>query len=312
MIYYSQSEFNKDVEILAGLIKPDLGKYKAIYAIPQGGIPLGISLSHLLDIRLISLTQFKDQNKDFGPNNVLIVDDLVDSGATTRDFKEAGYDIACLHVKDHTPEQSIPSFWVTKISGWITYWWESTEERSIKDNITRILQFIGEDPHREGLIKTPERVVRSWQELFGGYKEDPASIFTTFEADGYSELVLLKGIEFFSTCEHHMLPFSGQAHIGYIANDRIIGISKLARLLDIFARRLQVQERIGQQVTKAIMQYLKPAGAACIIEAQHLCMRCRGVQKQNSIMVTSSLAGKFLEDTPSGRAARAELMLLIK
>lgn len=181
-----------------------------------------------------------------------------------------------------------------------------------EDAIWTILHLIGEDPDREGLRKTPERVVRSWAEIFGGYKLDPASVFTTFEADGYSELVLLKGIEFYSTCEHHMLSFSGKAHIGYIADQRVIGISKLARLLDIYARRLQIQERIGQQVTSDLMEYLKPKGAACIIEAEHLCMRCRGVEKQNSIMVTSSLTGRFLEDSDAGRAARAELMGLIR
>lgn len=177
-----------------------------------------------------------------------------------------------------------------------------------RDLVKYILIAIGEDPNREGLLKTPDRVVRSWNEIFGGYKIDPASVFTTFDADGYNELVLLKNIEFYSTCEHHMLSFSGRAHIGYIAKDRVVGISKLARLLDIYARRLQIQERIGQQVTAAIMKYLNPEGAACIIEAEHLCMRCRGVEKQNSIMVTNSLTGVFLTES----SARAELMSLIR
>lgn len=181
-----------------------------------------------------------------------------------------------------------------------------------QDLIWTMLYLIGEDPDREGLLKTPERVVKSWTEIFGGYKIDPASIFTVFEADGYNELVLLKDIEFYSTCEHHLLSFAGKAHIGYIAQDKIVGISKLARLLDIYARRLQIQERLGQQVTADLMKYLNPKGAACIIEAEHLCMRCRGVEKQNSIMVTSSLTGRFIEDSDAGRAARAELMGLIK
>ena len=175
-----------------------------------------------------------------------------------------------------------------------------------------ILITIGENPDREGLVDTPKRVVKAWGEIFAGYKMKPGDIVTTFDADGYNELVLLKNIEFYSTCEHHMLSFSGKAHVGYIPNGKIIGISKLARLLDIYAKRMQIQERIGQQVTDALMELLNPLGAACIIEAQHLCMRCRGVEKQESTMVTSSLKGVFLDDTDMGRAARAELMSLIR
>ncbi len=306
MIYYTEPEFRADCLELAKRIKNARKPYKVIHGIPQGGTAIALELCRLLGKTLIDARQLPNWEKEC----VLIVDDLVDSGATLARFSD--YDTATIHIKDHTPDHLRPNFHIHQVSDWITYWWESTEERSIRDNVTRILQFIGEDPTREGLIKTPDRVAKSWQEIYGGYKIDPASVFTTFEADGYSELVLLKGIEFYSTCEHHMLSFAGKAHIGYIANGRIVGISKLARLLDIYARRLQIQERIGQQVTKAIMQYLKPAGAACIIEAEHLCMRCRGVEKQNSVMVTSSLTGRFLEDSDAGRAARAELMGLIK
>ena len=185
-------------------------------------------------------------------------------------------------------------------------------ETTKTDLVRSMLLAIGEDPLREGLLDTPKRVVKAWGEIFAGYKMKPEDIATTFDADGYNELVLLKDIEFYSTCEHHMLSFSGKAHIGYIPNGRIIGISKLARILDIFARRLQIQERIGQQVTNAINHLLQPLGTACIIEAQHLCMRCRGVEKQQSTMITSSLTGVFLEDSDMGRAARAELMSLVR
>lgn len=184
-----------------------------------------------------------------------------------------------------------------------------TEKQRI---VEQMLIAIGEDPTREGLLDTPKRVVKSWGELFAGYHMKPEDIATTFDADGYNELVLLKDIEFYSTCEHHLLSFSGKAHVGYIPQGKIIGISKLARVLDIFARRLQIQERLGQQVTRALNELLNPLGAACIIEARHLCMRCRGVEKQQSTMVTSSITGVFLEDTDKGRAARAELMSLIK
>jgi GTP cyclohydrolase IA len=186
-------------------------------------------------------------------------------------------------------------------------------DNAIKMELVRnMLLAIGEDPTREGLLDTPKRVVKAWGELFAGYRMKPEDIATTFDADGYNELVLLKDIEFYSTCEHHMLSFSGKAHVGYIPNGKIIGISKLARILDIYARRLQIQERLGQQVTKALNTLLQPLGTACIIEARHLCMRCRGVEKQQSTMITSSLTGVFLEDTDMGRAARAELMSLVR
>ena len=176
-------------------------------------------------------------------------------------------------------------------------------EKIVKD----YLLAIGEKPEREGLKDTPRRVVKSWNELYSGYSRTPADVLTTFSADGYDQIVLLKDIEMFSMCEHHMLPFFGKAHVAYIPGDKIIGISKLARLVDIFSRRLQIQERIGEQVTSALMTYLQPKGAACIIEAAHMCMRMRGVGKQESTMVTSSLKGVFMEK----QAAREELMALI-
>lgn len=169
-------------------------------------------------------------------------------------------------------------------------------EVEMQDLIRKQLEFIGEDPNREGLLDTPRRIVKSWSEIFSGYNESPENILTTFDAGGITEMVLLKDIEVYSMCEHHMLPFFGKAYVAYIPNDRIIGISKLARLVDIFSKRLQIQERIGEQVTTALMQYLKPKGAACLIQATHLCMRMRGVEKQNSIMETSSLKGVFDSD----------------
>ena len=178
--------------------------------------------------------------------------------------------------------------------------------------VERMMDFIGDDPTREGLLETPERVVRSWEHLYSGYQMNPKDVFKTFDADGFNELVILKDCEFYSTCEHHLQPFSGRAHIAYIANGRVIGVSKLARLLEVFSRRLQIQERIGKQVVDTLMEELNCVGAACIIEAQHFCMLSRGVQKQNSVMVTSALAGVFQEDSSKGVAARAELMALTK
>lgn len=188
-----------------------------------------------------------------------------------------------------------------------TFPWERMKgEDKVEDNIVRLLQHIGEDPKREGLIETPARVLRSYAELFAGYKQDPASVFTAFEDGACDQMVILKGVEFASTCEHHMLPFIGTAHIAYVPNGKVVGISKLARLLDIYARRLQIQERLCQQVTQAIDEHLQPLGSACILQAKHLCMTCRGVGKQHSEMITSSISGVFQEPAP-----RAEFFSLI-
>lgn len=174
--------------------------------------------------------------------------------------------------------------------------------------VRQTLYEIGENPEREGLLDTPKRVVKMWDEIYSGYDKNPEDLFTTFEAGTYDQIVLLKDIELYSMCEHHMLPFYGVAHVAYIPNDKVVGISKLARLVDVFAKRLQIQERIGEQVTETLMQHLQPKGAACIIEACHMCMRMRGVNKQNSTMVTSSVKGVFLED-PS---AKQELFNLLQ
>jgi len=181
-------------------------------------------------------------------------------------------------------------------------------QRTIVQIIADQLSYIGEDPTREGLLDTPNRIVKSWGELYSGYGKDPADLLTVFEVGTYDQIVLLKDIEIYSTCEHHMLPFYGVAHVAYIPGEHVIGISKLARLVDMYSRRMQIQERIGEQVTDALMQYLKPKGAACIIEACHMCMRMRGVGKQGSTMVTSSMKGEFFTNA----AAKAELMQMIK
>lgn len=164
-----------------------------------------------------------------------------------------------------------------------------------------LLEYIGEDPDREGLKDTPSRVLRSWAEIFAGYRQDPAEILsTTFEeVEGYQELVLLKDIPFDSTCEHHMLPFDGVVHLAYLPEDRVVGLSKLARLVDCFARRLQIQERMTQHLGQALMLHLNARGVAVLVEGRHGCMTCRGVRKAGSTMVTVSFEGDF--DTPERR-----------
>ena len=172
----------------------------------------------------------------------------------------------------------------------------------------RQLELVGEDPDREGLLKTPERVAKAWQFLTHGYGLDPDEVLRSalFEED-YSEMVLVKDIEVYSLCEHHALPFFGKAHVAYIPNGRIVGLSKVPRVVDVFARRLQVQERLTLQVRDAIDRVLRPEGVAVVIEAQHLCMMMRGAEKQNSMTTTSAMSGVFLDNTDT----RAEFMRLV-
>ncbi len=170
-----------------------------------------------------------------------------------------------------------------------------------------ILKLIGEDPEREGLLKTPERVAKALQFLTHGYDLDPKEILrSAMFTEDYKQMVLVKDIEVYSMCEHHMLPFFGKAHVAYIPNGKIVGLSKLPRVVDAFARRLQVQERLTTQIKEAIEETLNPMGVAVVIEAQHMCMSMRGIQKQNSVTTTSDFTGVFLSDK-----TRAEFIHLL-
>jgi GTP cyclohydrolase I len=174
-------------------------------------------------------------------------------------------------------------------------------------HVTEIIRLIGEDPQREGLHKTPERVAKAYQYLTQGYSLDPKAILESalFEED-YSEMILVKDIEVYSLCEHHMLPFFGKAHVAYIPNGRIAGLSKIPRVVDVFARRLQIQERMTVQIRDAISEVLEPLGVAVVVEAQHLCMMMRGAEKQHSVTTTSAMCGEFMKEP-----TRAEFMRLI-
>ena len=181
--------------------------------------------------------------------------------------------------------------------------------KDLAKNIKSILTELGESPEREGLIKTPERVSKSMAFLTSGYKENPSKILkAAMFAENYSQMVLVKDIELYSLCEHHMLPFFGKAHIAYIPNGHIVGLSKIPRIVDVFSRRLQVQERLTDEIKDCLQDTLNPKGVAVVIEAQHLCMQMRGVQKQHSSTTTSAFSGMFLKDGKT----RAEFMNLIK
>jgi len=178
---------------------------------------------------------------------------------------------------------------------------------TLSEHVSGIISLLGEDVEREGLLKTPERVAKAYQFLTHGYYQDPDNILQAalFDED-YSEMIVVRDIEMYSLCEHHMLPFFGKAHVAYIPNGKIVGLSKIPRVVDVFARRLQVQERMTLQIRDAIDRVLKPLGVAVVIEARHLCMMMRGAEKQNSLTTTSAMSGEFHRE-----ATRHDFMQLI-
>jgi GTP cyclohydrolase I len=179
---------------------------------------------------------------------------------------------------------------------------------SLKEHYTKVLDLIGEDSSREGLIKTPERVAKAMQFLTQGYDIHPSEILeSAMFSEDYSQMVLIKEIEFYSLCEHHLLPFFGKAHIAYIPDGKTVGLSKVPRVVDAFSRRLQVQERLTNEIRDCIQNTLKPKGVAVVMEARHLCMQMRGVEKQNSMTTTSAFSGAFLDSEKT----RLEFMNLI-
>jgi GTP cyclohydrolase IA len=179
----------------------------------------------------------------------------------------------------------------------------------MEEQIRLILKALGENPDREGLQRTPQRVAQALSFLTQGYQMDPAKVINdALFSEDYEEMIVQKDIDFFSLCEHHLLPFFGKAHVAYIPHHKIVGISKLARLVDVYARRLQVQERLTNQIATIIMEKLDPLGVAVVVEAEHLCMRMRGVEKQNSMIITSTLLGAFR----TRQETRAEFMNLIR
>jgi GTP cyclohydrolase I len=179
----------------------------------------------------------------------------------------------------------------------------------IEAYVERMIGELGEDPTRDGLLKTPSRVAKAMRFFTRGYQQNPAEILTgaLFDVD-YDEMVLVRDIDFYSLCEHHMVPFFGRVHVGYIPNGKVVGLSKIPRTVDVFARRLQVQERLTMDVAQTIEQVLRPKGVGVVVEAKHLCMMMRGVEKQNSFAITSSMRGSFESDSKT----RAEFMELIR
>jgi len=181
-------------------------------------------------------------------------------------------------------------------------------QEKIEKLYTELLKELGEDPKREGLKETPKRIAKSFEKIFGGYMQKPEDVITTFDGENYDEMIICKNIDFYSNCEHHMQPFFGKVSIGYIPGKKIIGLSKLPRIVEIFSRRLQNQERLTMQIAKSLSKLIKPKGVGVVIEGQHLCMMARGVEKQNATMITSYCTGIFRKNL----STRTEFLKLIK
>ena len=265
-----------------------------IYGIPRGGIPEAYRMAGLFGFKVTDDITKAD----------LVVDDLIDSGETmnralTKIENGKAVPFFVLFNKDEE-----------EFSDWLVFPWEADFNTSTVDITTRFLEAIGENSTRDGLKDTPNRVSRSWQELYKGYNMSPEDILKKVFVAEYDEMVILKGIDFYSTCEHHIMPFFGKVSIGYIPGkeNKVVRISKLVRLVECFSRRLQIQERMTLQIAEAINTGLNPLGVGILVDAQHLCMITRGVRQQNSVMKTSSMLGVF-RDKPE---VRAEFLSLIK
>lgn len=267
-----------------------------VYAVPRGGVPVAMMLAEYMSVIFVSDVSRAD----------IIVDDIIDSGATRARLKGEtmrphGADTFYALI-DKTSHDN-------PYRGWVVFPWEVSEDgdQSVTDNVTRLLQHMGEDHTREGLLETPKRYVKAWSEWTSGYDMDPASILKCFEDGATDEMVVETRIPFFSNCEHHMAPFFGTVDIGYIPQGRIVGLSKMNRLVECFSRRLQVQERLTGQIADAMHKELGALGVGVVVRAQHMCVMSRGVRHAGCETITSAMRGVFMEG-----AARAEFLSLIK
>lgn len=291
MTKINKEKFYKDCRKLADTI--DKSKYDSIYGIPNGGFRVAILIGNYLGLNIVTDIHEK----------TLVVDDLIDSGKTFDKYPEN--DKACLYSKSYSPKLTYSS--VEIIDDWIEFYYENTKKDK-EDLITRTLEHLGENPLREGLIDTPKRVVKMWNEIYAGYKKDPKELFKAVFESTSDEMVIVKEIPFYSHCEHHMVPFFGKVAIGYIPNGKVLGLSKFARLVEIYAKRLQIQEVLTTQIADNIVKYLQPKGVMVVINAEHLCMSMRGIKKPGSNTTTSATRGVFRDE----HETRQEFLNLIK
>lgn len=274
-IELTDAEVDKYSVELASKIPP--GKYKWLYPIPRGGYQIAIRLSNILKI---PITLYYT-----GEEHTLIVDDLVDSGKTIAQYHG---DKAVVFVKNNN--DNFVDYYVRKSDDWIKF--PDERQNDIEDSVIRILEYLGEDAGREGLKRTPERYIK----FLSDFTKKREFALTCFDSEKYDEMIIQKDIPFYSLCEHHLLPFIGVGTIAYIPKDKIVGLSKLARVLDRFAHGLQNQERLTQQVADYLFDELRPVGVAVTLKARHLCMEMRGIQKHDVYTITSCLKGCFMDN----------------
>jgi GTP cyclohydrolase I len=264
-----------------------------IWPIPRGGVPAAYALQ-ACDPEFYTIV-------DSALDATIAIDDIIDSGATSKRI----YDECRLHTYALIDKQAKPD------ENWYVFPWENSNEggdESFTDNIVRLLQYVGEDPNRGGLLETPARVAKAWKEWTSGYGIDPKDVLKVFEDGGekYDQMVIVKDIPIYSKCEHHLADIFGTVTIAYIPNGKIVGLSKLSRLADIFARRLQVQERLTQQIADALEANLSPLGVGVLVRARHMCMESRGLCQQGHHTITTAFHGALKND----QAARQEFMSL--
>lgn len=293
MIDYNIFQFQTDINILVEKIFADQRNYKYdnLYGVPRGGIHVATALSYATGIPQID---------HIVPNQkILIVDDILDSGKTREKYKD--YDFACLHIKPHHSEfRNV--YYVSEINDWVNYWWEKQDnhQETIEDNIVRIMELIGENPNRAGLIDTPKRVAKMYREFFCGYDKAKKPRIMTVDngEDGvhYDQMLIDQGY-FFSFCEHHIIPFFGQYYYGYIPDKKILGASKIGRIIDYYAGKLQIAERLVNEVVNEFEEAVHPIGQVLVMNARHLCKEMRGLKKWNSPFEAIAVRGTFASNT---------------
>ncbi len=280
VVLTSQDVYERAVQLVQRIRSQIPGKETLrVFGVPRGGIPVAYALTSFRNVQVVD--KVEDAN--------VIVDDIVATGKTREKFLGLGIPFCALIER---PDAGV----------WYVFPWEGSTVGSADDIPIRFIEYIGEDPKRDGLKASPARVVRSWKELYSGYEMDPKSVVTVFDnTEHYDEMITLKDIEMFSTCEHHFLPFFGKVQVSYIPTDKVLGASKFARIVDIFSRRLQIQERLTMQIADFVQEVLNPIGVGVMIRAQHLCMMARGVKQGDAFMETTALKGIMKED-PKARA----------
>lgn len=267
---------------VAARMMTKLGGFGRVYGVPTGGVIVAAMSGRMA---------YTVEDAD------VIVDDLVDSGATRQRYANTGKPFVGLWDKtDGSGDEKL---------GWIQFPWEA--HHAPEDAVVRLIQWCGEDPSRDGLLETPKRVVKAFREMTCGYRDDPMEILSKTFDEKCDEMVVVKAIAFTSLCEHHLLPFTGTVDIGYVPG-KVVGLSKLARLVDCFSRRFQIQERLTSQIAESIESALEAKGVAVVVKGQHACMSCRGVRKADATMVTSAMRGLFSTDARS----RAEFLDLCR